>query len=217
MSSCFQRRAHSNSSPGYTKSSTTLAGLSNRKSHSLSSLRSALERSDKLKARPIAEAISPADVVFLATPFLAVEQIIQSISAQLAGKILVDCANPVGPQFTHGLQNRESGSRFIQSLVPQTSVVKAFSVYGFENFDDPNFPGYNVRPAMFFCGDDQKAKTSVAELIMDCGYEPLDVGGLEQALHLEHMTLMWVRMIRAGRKSPHLVWAALRRPRPEGA
>ena len=44
------------------------------------------------------------------------------------------------------------------------------------------------------------------------GYlEPLDVGGVEQALHLEHMTLLWVRYVRAGGKSPNLVWAALRR------
>jgi predicted dinucleotide-binding enzyme len=37
------------------------------------------------------------------------------------------------------------------------------------------------------------------------------VGGLEQALHLEHMTLLWVRMVRAKGHSPHFVWARLRR------
>ena len=41
--------------------------------------------------------------------------------------------------------------------------------------------------------------------------ELLDVGGLEQALHLEHMTLLWVRMVRLGKPSPHLVWAALQK------
>jgi len=181
------------------------------------SLRAALERSTKVEARPMAEAVQTADVVFVATPFPAVEQVLAPIREQLAGKVLVDCTNPVGPQFTHGLQNKESGSGFIQSLVPRASVVKAFSVYGYENFDDPHFPGYNVKPAMFFCGDDQKAKTVVADLITDRQYEPLDVGGLVQALHLEHMTLMWVRMVRAGRQSPHLVWAALRRPGPKDA
>jgi predicted dinucleotide-binding enzyme len=37
------------------------------------------------------------------------------------------------------------------------------------------------------------------------------VGGLEQALHLEHMTLLWVRMVRVNGASPHMVWARLRR------
>ncbi|MGQ0736246.1 MAG: hypothetical protein ACT4QD_21655 [Acidobacteriota bacterium] len=37
------------------------------------------------------------------------------------------------------------------------------------------------------------------------------LGGLDQALHLEHMTLLWVRMVRVNGASPHMVWAALRR------
>jgi hypothetical protein len=53
----------------------------------------------------------------------------------------------------------------------------------------------------------------VAGLVGDVGFEPLDVGGLEQALHLEHMTLLWVRMVRLQGHSPHLVWGAMRRGR----
>jgi hypothetical protein len=36
-------------------------------------------------------------------------------------------------------------------------------------------------------------------------------GALEQALHLEHMTLLWIRHVRVHGASPHLVWAALRK------
>jgi predicted dinucleotide-binding enzyme len=64
---------------------------------------------------------------------------------------------------------------------------------------------------MMYCGDDAPAKAMARGLIAQLGWEPLDVGGLEQALHLEHMTLMWIRMVRVGGHSPHLVWAALRR------
>jgi len=45
----------------------------------------------------------------------------------------------------------------------------------------------------------------------ELGWEPLDVGGLEQALHLEPMTLLWVRMVRVSGHSPHMVWAVSRR------
>jgi hypothetical protein len=64
---------------------------------------------------------------------------------------------------------------------------------------------------MLFCGDDAAAKETVAGLIAQLGWEPLDVGGLAQALHLEHMTLLWVRMVRVHGHSPDLVWAALKR------
>jgi hypothetical protein len=47
--------------------------------------------------------------------------------------------------------------------------------------------------------------------IAQLGWHPLDVGGLEQALHLEHMTLLWVRMVRVMGQSPHRVWAMLTR------
>ena len=90
-------------------------------------------------------------------------------------------------------------------------MVKAFSIYGFENLENPVYPQRDARAAMLFCGDGADAKATVARLITDVSFEPIDVGGLAQALHLEHMTLLWVRMVRVGRQSPNLVWAALRR------
>lgn len=43
-----------------------------------------------------AEAIRQADIVFLATPFQANEAALTPLTSELAGKILVDCTNPVG-------------------------------------------------------------------------------------------------------------------------
>ena len=175
------------------------------------SLKTALARNAAFRGAPIRDAVRAADVVFLATPFQANESILTRIAGDLAGKVLIDCTNPVGPGLSHGLSGGRSGSAFVQSLVPDARVVKAFSIYGFENFENSEYPGYHVQPAMMFCGNDAAAKTVAAGLIAELGWEPLDVGGLEQALHLEHMTLLWVRMVRMGGRSPHLVWAALRR------
>jgi predicted dinucleotide-binding enzyme len=158
-----------------------------------------------------AAAIRPSDVVFLAIPFNANESVLEPLAAELAGKILIDCTNPVGAGLAHGLGSKQSGTEIIQALLPSTQVVKAFTIYGYENFENNSFPAYNVKPVMMFCGNDAGAKDVVGKLIAELGWEPLDVGGLEQALHLEHMTLLWVRYVRAGRRSPNLVWAALRR------
>lgn len=174
-------------------------------------VREALERNSALHVGLPAAAVLNADVVFLATPFQANESALKPLVAELAGKILVDCTNPVGVGLTHGLGNRQSGTEMIQGLLPATRVVKAFTIYGYENFEDSSYPAYNVKPAMLFCGNDASAKKVVGEVIAQLGWEPLDVGGIEQALHLEHMTLLWVRYVRAGGHSPNLVWAALRR------
>lgn len=171
----------------------------------------ALRRNAELKAAPPREAILGADVVFLATPFAANEALLMAVATELVGKVLVDCTNPVGPGLNHGLNSARSGTEMIQTLLPATKVVKAFTIYGFENLENSAYPGYNVKPAMLFCGADAAAKQRVARLIGDLGWEPVDTGGIEQALPLEHMTLLWIRMVRLGGQSPHLVWAALRR------
>ena len=175
------------------------------------SVRKALARNAGLAVAPTPDAVKGADVVFLATPFQANREVLERLAGDLKGKVLVDCTNPVGPQLTHGLKSAQSGSEMMQALVPGARVVKAFSIYGFENFEDSAYPAYDVKPVMMFCGNDAAAKKTVGELIAQLGWEPLDVGGLEQALHLEHMTLLWVRMVRVNGASPHMVWAMLRR------
>lgn len=174
-------------------------------------VRRAQARNPALRAVPMAQAVREAEVVFLATPFMANEQAVAPLAQALAGKVLVDCTNPVGPGLSHGLNSVQSGSQALQALAPQARVVKAFTIYGFENFENNAYPGHGVKPAMLFCGDDAAAKATVGGLIEQLGWAPLDVGGLVQALHLEHMTLLWVRLVRVQGHSPNLVWAALTR------
>jgi predicted dinucleotide-binding enzyme len=175
------------------------------------SVRRALAKNSHLDVAPPKEAVTRAEVILLATPFQANETAVGPLADELRGKILIDCTNPVGPGLSHGLGSVQSGTEKLQTLLPDTRVVKAFSIYGYENFENSSYPGYGVRPVMLFCGRDPEAKETVGRLIAELGWEPLDVGGLEQALHLEHMTLLWVRMVRAGGHSPHMVWARLQR------
>jgi hypothetical protein len=174
-------------------------------------VKKALAKNANLKVSAPKDAVRDAEVVFLATPFQANEAALKAISEEIRGKILIDCTNPVGPNLSHGLNNVQSGSEMVQGLLPDAKVVKAFTIYGFENFEDSSYPDYNVKPVMMYCGNDSGAKEIVGELTAQLGWEPLDVGGLEQALHLEHMTLLWVRMVRVNGHSPGMVWAMLTR------
>jgi predicted dinucleotide-binding enzyme len=175
------------------------------------SVKKALARNGAFRVAEPPRAVKEAEVVFLATPFQANEEVVGGLAEALAGKVLIDCTNPVGPGLSHGLKSEKAGAQRVQELAPGARVVKAFSIYGVENFENSAYPGYGIKPAMLFCGNDAPAKETAATLIAQLGWEPVDVGGLEQALHLEHMTLLWVRMVRAKGHSPHFVWAQLRR------
>lgn len=174
------------------------------------SVQKALAQNPHFLVKPVQQAVTLADVVLLATPFKANEAILKGV--QFQGKMLVDCTNPVGPGFTHGLKSERSGAEWVQECAPDARVVKAYSIYGFENFADATFPAYNVKPVMLIAGNDAAAKKQVAELNTDLGFETLDTGALSQALHLEHMTLLWVKMVRMGGHSPHFAWASLSKP-----
>jgi predicted dinucleotide-binding enzyme len=174
------------------------------------SVRKAQEAHPGLKASPTADALRRAEVVFLATPYPANADALAGLN--LGGKVLVDCTNPVGPGLTHGLQSRTSGAEEVQRLAPGAKVVKGFTIYGFENFQNSRYPGYgDVKPAMLIAGDDAPAKATVGKLCEDLGWRPVDVGPLSSSLHLEHMTLLWIKMGRAQGQGANFVWAMLER------
>jgi predicted dinucleotide-binding enzyme len=172
----------------------------------------ALNRNSELVVQSPVEAIESADIVFLATPFAAIEAALTPLQSTLKGKVLVDCTNPVGANLTHGLQNQRSGSEAVQELVPDAHVVKAFTIYGYENFEDSHYPNYgDLKPAMLIAGNDTAAKTVVADLCQQLGWQPVDTGELSMSLHLEHMTLLWIKMVRVQGRGAGLVWAMLQR------
>jgi predicted dinucleotide-binding enzyme/putative intracellular protease/amidase len=182
------------------------------------SVKAALAREPRLRALPTEQAVKEADLVFLATPYAAAAAAVAPLAGVLAGKILVDCTNPVGPGLTHGLESRRSGSEVVQEAAPAARVVKAFTVYGFENFENSSYPGYgSLRPTMPMAGDDVLAKGVVGRLCEVLGWEPVDVGPLSSALHLEHQTLLWIKMARVQGEGSGFVWARLRRAGPSAA
>jgi 8-hydroxy-5-deazaflavin:NADPH oxidoreductase len=175
-------------------------------------VQSALNRNPALLVQSPSEAVESSDVVFLATPFSAIESALLPLKTALKGKVLVDCTNPVGVNLTHGLQSHISGSEIIQQLVPDVRVVKAFTIYGYENFEDNHYLGYgDLKPAMFIAGDDPVAKSGIADFCRQLGWETVDTGNLAMSLHLEHMALLWIKMAGAQGRKGGFVWARLQR------
>lgn len=173
------------------------------------SVKKALDKNPNFKVKSIKEAVEISDLVFLAIPFKAIEETIKNIN--LENKTIIDCTNPVGPGISHGLQSVQSGAELIQSWLPKSNVIKAFTIYGFENLANSSFPKYNVNPVMLIAGNNLKAKNDFHEIVSAMGFEMLDTGNLDQALHLEHMTLLWVKMVRRDEHHPNFVWGLLDR------
>ncbi|MGB5818375.1 MAG: NAD(P)-binding domain-containing protein, partial [Saonia sp.] len=169
----------------------------------------AINKNKNFSANTIQEAINASDIVFLATPFFANEAILKPL--QFNGKTLIDCTNPVGEGISHGLESKISGSEKVQEWAADSNVVKAYTIYGFENLINSNFPNYNTKPVMMIAGNNLKAKKLLGKLTADLGFETLDTGNLDQALHLEHMTLLWVKMVRRDGHHPNFAWAYLER------
>jgi 8-hydroxy-5-deazaflavin:NADPH oxidoreductase len=176
------------------------------------SVRQTIVRNPNLVVRSPLEAVNSAEVVFLALPFSAIATALSEVKDALRGKILVDCTNPVGANVSHGLESKISGGETVLNLIPQTSVVKAFTIYGFENLENSNYPGYgDLKPVMPIAGNDRAAKGIVSDLCQQLGWQPIDTGDISMSLHLEHMTLLWVKMARMQGRGANFVWAMLER------
>ena len=169
------------------------------------SVQNALIQNPKFRVMPLQKAIDESEIIFLATPFKVNEALLKSVV--FSNKTLVDCTNPVGPGLSHGLHSVISGSEKIQEWAPTSNVIKAFTIYGFENLQDTKFPQKNTRPVMLIAGNHNVGKSSFAPMVSALGFEVKDVGPLDQALHLEHLTLLWVKMVRRDGHHPNFAWA----------
>ena len=148
-------------------------------------------RSSATLLRP-AEAVAAAEVVILATPWPATQQILADLG-DLGGRVLIDCTNPLGMTenglaLTTGFTT--SGGEMVAQWARNARVVKALNQTGAEVMRDPS--GFAHPPAMFLAGDDAAARATAATLIADLGFEPLDAGPLRQARLLEPLAMVWI-------------------------
>ena len=143
------------------------------------------------RAASVSEAVAGAEVVVLSTPWPATQAIVESIG-DWAGKILVDCTNPIGPGFQLAVGMTTSGGEQVAGWAKGARLVKAFNTTGAENMADPIYDGQPI--TMFICGDDAEAKVVVTQLAGDLGFEVVDTGALMLARYLEPLAMVWIHL-----------------------
>ena len=135
------------------------------------------------------EAVDRAGVLVVAVWLDDFEQVIAQYGERLAGKVIVDPTNPVGPDGAGGyrkvIDEQESSGQILAGLLPaRARLVKAFGT-----LSAPTLAAVARREpeqaVLFYASDDEAAGDLVADLIRTAGYEPVRVGGLDQSIRIE--------------------------------
>ncbi|HEV2490778.1 MAG TPA: NADPH-dependent F420 reductase [Candidatus Acidoferrales bacterium] len=161
------------------------------------------------RAGSVAEAVANAEAVVLATPWPAAQAAIRA-AGNLAGKIVIDCTNPLEPDLS-GLvigHNTSAGEE-VAKWANGARVVKAFNTTGAGNMANTQYD--SACPTMCICGDDAAAKTSVAKLAEDLGFEAVDAGPLRNARLLEPFAMLWIYLAIKQGLGPNIAFKLLRR------
>ncbi|HKQ18642.1 MAG TPA: NAD(P)-binding domain-containing protein [Candidatus Eisenbacteria bacterium] len=115
--------------------------------------------------------------------------------ANLKGKPVIDATNPIAdaPPENGVLKFfttwDDSLMERLQREIPEARFVKAFNSVGSELMVDPKFAG--GKPTMFYCGNDEAAKKTVAGILERFGWEPADMGGAQAARAIEPLAVLW--------------------------
>ena len=74
-------------------------------------------------------------------------------------------------------------------IAPAAKFVKAFNSVGNAVMVNPDFGG--AKPTMFICGNDNKAKLAVQDILVQFGWDVADMGAAEAARAIEPLCMLW--------------------------
>jgi len=134
------------------------------------------------------------DIVILAVPYGAVASAVADFGKALAGKVVIDVANPVKADLS-GLDTPAGSSgaqETAKGLPADTHIVKALNTI----FGHVLAKGGELDA--FFAADDAEAKATVSTFLKSLGLRPLNVGGLQMAQTLEALGLMMIGLAKNG-------------------
>lgn len=155
----------------------------------------AAKHGGKASATSFSDAASFGEIVVLATSWEGTASAINLAGAKnFSGKVVIDVTNPL--DFSKGMPPKlalgqtDSAGETVQRLLRDARVVKAFNIVGNPHMFRPDFSG--GPPTMFICGNDDRAKKLVTEILDAFGWETVDIGGIEGSRLLEPLAMIWI-------------------------
>lgn len=140
------------------------------------------------KAMDVPDAIREADIVVLAVWFNTIQQLFNQYATALEGKIIVDPSNPIAPDGQGGFKKivgaDESAGQILSNQLPAgATLVKALGSLGAASLSHASFS--NPNKVLFYASDEQPVNSVIEELLNDCGFEPVHIGGIDQSIRME--------------------------------
>lgn len=140
------------------------------------------------------DAASFGDIIFIAVPYAALPQVGRDFSALMRGKIVIECGNPVpdrdGPMADAAIA-KGTGVASAEFL-PGVRLVRAFNAVSFVAVNrEAHREGELI--GIPLAGDDAEAIAVAMRLIVDSGFDPVFVGGLDRARDFDRGTDVYVK------------------------
>jgi 8-hydroxy-5-deazaflavin:NADPH oxidoreductase len=161
------------------------------------------EAGDRASHGTYADAAATAELVFNCTAGAAsLAALAAAGSENLAGKVLVDVANPL--DFSQGMPPSlfvsvtDSLGEQVQRAFPEARVVKALNTINHLVMVEPG--RVSGEGDVFVCGDDEDAKAQLHELLRGLGWADeavIDLGDISAARATEAYLLLWLRLMGA--------------------
>jgi predicted dinucleotide-binding enzyme len=152
----------------------------------------------QIKLVSFSDAAKHGEVVFEALHGAAVVEVLISLQADLAHKILIDIANPL--DFSKGMppslfvSNTDSLGEQVQKALPETKVVKTFNTMAVTLQVNPQMLA-NGDHSIFISGNDISAKAEVTKILNSYGWKDvIDLGDITTARGTEMLMPFWLRM-----------------------
>jgi predicted dinucleotide-binding enzyme len=124
-----------------------------------------------------------AEVVILAVPYGAMDDVVRQLGASIQGKTLVDVTNALTEDMQLASGCTTSGAEHLQRIARGARVVKAFNTQFAGHMDNGQLGGQPL--TVFAASDDAHAKQQVIEMAKAIGFDPIDAGPLQNARLLE--------------------------------
>ena len=140
------------------------------------------------------------DVVVLAVPYGAVDDIVAAYGDQLAGKTVVDITNPVDFSTFDSLvvPAGSSAAAEIAAKLPSSAVVKAFNTNFAATLATKSVDA--LATTVLVAGDDTDAKAALIAAVEAGGVRAIDAGSLKRATELEAVGFLQLTLA-AGEKT----------------
>lgn len=140
----------------------------------------------------VREVASWAEVVLLAVPFGAIDDVVNVAGEAVAGKTVIDVTNALDASMRLALGFTTSGAEELQKKLPGARVVKAFNTVFAQHMDSGRLGDQPL--TAFVAGDDADAKATALELARGIGFDAVDAGPLESARQLEPLAYFNIQL-----------------------